>query len=602
MGFLADLATQVRALPVEHFILTRLSWVLVLILVAVILFLIVKTAPALIKELKKVKKWAWIVLLLIVCISFLIRFLVVPHQHMMYCDESYYGNAARNILLFGSNARCFFDPYENKTECFNTKSTVGWNSFLVISYALFGTNDLVAIRTSAFFGAISVILIFILAYVVFGNEMIGLMSALLLCLFPQHALWSGTSEVNVFVLFLALLMFIGLSIYFKTNSKWTHWLSIGLFLLMIQVKFEYFLFIISFLLIYFLKRRTIKSGLKEIIVPWAIGIPSLVCFVFEASLSFIDTNATYSVNLFLANSLQEFTKIFAGHYFSFAVFVLGALGLIIAMLERWKRDLTLTITAPLILLFGLYVAFPYGGQSRYFIIVHWLFLVYAPFFVWSTALYLVQNLFRISKKIFNKGQRWKNHNQKYQRSNFRKSKKPDALLIIICSVVLVLVFSLPIHSVIKEIEKFRPWPYYSLATRVPTMLKKDFNESCIFITQNEEADIISASVHNRVITLEQIMSDPGLEITNQFAKDHCVLYYKGLICTRNEHSRHLFNENEKFVCKFAEDYLELEKLKSYSSIDYYSNISYTVFQVKGVRFKSTTNATNNATAPQEGQK
>jgi len=319
------------------------------------------------------------------------------------------------------------------------------------------------------------------------------------------------------------------------------------------------------------------------------------------------TNATYGVNLFLENFIFEAHQIFIGHYFPFMLFVLGFAGIIMAIATRKTRAYTLALLTAVLLVFILYLSFPYGQQTRYFIITHWIFIMYALFFAWELIWSIGEHIVRwkLIKKILALRKPGSGMPSKKSQNNQRLKKNESLVKYVFCVLALMIISAITLPAMIHDIKDYQLWPASYLATRTGKSLDNDFSHDCFIVTQREEATIIGASVHQKIIQADDIMSNmrgDGIKAINELINSSaCVLYYKGLICTRDQHSPAIFGESEKEMCKFADESFELENIKNYNYLSPHQNLTFSIFRLKHVNYPVNGAAINATLAMPQGK-
>jgi len=197
-----------------------LIFLLNLILIMVFFSLIIKHVK---HGFKKTGRNTLILLFLIFLIGFALRIPAVPF-HMM-TDEFYYMEAAKNIIKTGEPNLCSYSDVEIES-CSLIFKPLMFPFILGLIFLFFGVNSFAVISVSVIFGTLSIVLIFLLAYLLFKEREIGLWSALLLALNPMHITWSRTAETNIISLFFTLLTFVLFLYYFRVRDKKI--LSLGL--------------------------------------------------------------------------------------------------------------------------------------------------------------------------------------------------------------------------------------------------------------------------------------------------------------------------------------------------------------------------------------
>lgn len=218
---------------------TILPIMLTLIFFLILLFSIInfKTIR---KAFSKISKKTWIILALIFLFGFVLRMWIVPHIHYIYFDEDMYLDMGKNIAETGKAYVCdYYSSGQCLSSSFYPMMAVGFPFILALVFKLFGTSHTAAFSASAFFGSLSIILIFFVAYLLFKKEEIGLWSALVLCLSPTLIKWSGSAMPEATSLFFILLSLLAFLLYSKLKSLKILFFSFCILAFTLQFRLEY---------------------------------------------------------------------------------------------------------------------------------------------------------------------------------------------------------------------------------------------------------------------------------------------------------------------------------------------------------------------------
>lgn len=165
-----------------------------------------------------VKGSAWALLGLIFLIGALLRLVVFPHTHLMYIDEPYYLEAAKNFNEQGRPLICDHDLQGNDL-CRTVPKPPGWPFLISLAFKAFGADSLVALYLSSILGALSILLVFLFAYLAFKDEKTALWASLFLALAPLMVIWSVSAETNMPSLFFFLLSIIAMELLIDWEGK-----------------------------------------------------------------------------------------------------------------------------------------------------------------------------------------------------------------------------------------------------------------------------------------------------------------------------------------------------------------------------------------------
>jgi len=160
-----------------------------------------------IKKKIKLSRKTWLLLLLIFLIGAIIRVFVFPHFHLMYIDEPWYMEMAKNMNQGNGPVVCEYIGYDN---CYMPFKPPCWPFLLSITQLIFGLGSVPALYMATVIGSLSIILVFFLSYLVF-NEKTALWASFFLALTPIHIIWSNSAETNsisVFFVLASLILFL----------------------------------------------------------------------------------------------------------------------------------------------------------------------------------------------------------------------------------------------------------------------------------------------------------------------------------------------------------------------------------------------------------
>jgi len=224
------------------------------------------------KQFSGIRKQTWVYLFLIILFGFCLREFVVPHTHRIFFDEDLYLGIANSIATEGINILC---NYGTPTKCIEgilNKDPSGYPFFIAIFYKIFGSSQLLAYQISVMVGTISILLIFVITYLLFKNQEISLYSTLLLSLIPVHIIWSGSTATELVFLFFSLLTIISFLLYLRTDKYATLLLGITLLAYTIQIRPEglALILLIGFMFLLFEKNLLGKLKNYRFWVPWLI--------------------------------------------------------------------------------------------------------------------------------------------------------------------------------------------------------------------------------------------------------------------------------------------------------------------------------------------
>jgi len=450
---------------------------------------------------KKIKSRTWLILILIILLASFLRIFVAPHQTIMFGDEGWYMETAKNILEgnYGYFVRSIY-------------KSIGWPFIIAVSFFFFGTDNLVAHYASSILGILTVFNIFCLALVFFKKENIALWSAFLFSLIPVHIVWSGSAETNVASVFFITLAIFFSALYFKQKNNGLFWLSLIAIAFACQMRIEnYFLipFFLLGLLIFRIKvfegvgLKTVLRNLLFVGLAIMIVIPNLT----NALSHHLSTNwgelviedQRYVPNFSLSNLAYNLTHQ-ASHFLDtryhpliFSIFLI--IGLIYALIKTRKSWIFLCIW--FLLLFFIYFSCwsNLGPKSRFFMGFYPITTLFA-----GCGLYYFVNCFRTEKFKF------------------------------FLTLILVLIIILSFFPHIKaEIENIIFSPYGKMQTGITHLAFKGIGKNCIVVAN--EPEMLTGIIDSEIIDLKSFLDiKDDSQIEAIFQKTNCVLFFRDYTC------------------------------------------------------------------------
>ena len=100
----------------------------------------------------KIDKKTWLILITIFICALSLRLFIPEIRHIMYIDEGMYMEAGKNMLNTGSQME-YAKP-------------IGWSFLLSLVFGIFGINNWVALYTSLFLGALTIVLMFFVTFLI----------------------------------------------------------------------------------------------------------------------------------------------------------------------------------------------------------------------------------------------------------------------------------------------------------------------------------------------------------------------------------------------------------------------------------------------------
>ncbi|MFW6025425.1 MAG: hypothetical protein ACOCRX_03710 [Candidatus Woesearchaeota archaeon] len=192
---------------------------------------------------KDIKKNTWVVLFIIVIISFIFNFYLSQH-HMRIQDEFIYTSSARQLINTGTQ-----DLMDRG---------IGWPLLISFVFLLFGDVGLYAFYFSSFLAVISVFVSFLLFYTISKDEIISLISSFLFSLSPLIINYSSWAETNFPSLFFFLISLTFFFLYIRIRKIKLFLLFVSSFSFFFTFRGENYLFIIPVLFGFIIYRFNFK--------------------------------------------------------------------------------------------------------------------------------------------------------------------------------------------------------------------------------------------------------------------------------------------------------------------------------------------------------
>jgi len=253
--------------PIHHqqmLNLIQLYPILMKIILFSIIVLCIYNFKSFLKLFKLIKGRTWLLLILIFLCGLTLRVMFIPHTHYVYYDEFEHINLAQNILYSNKFCECYSGTNQDCNSCYLMPYPAGYHTFLSLIFNIFGDSEQVAFNTNAIVGSISIILFFLLLFLITKNSRLALIGAFIFSFIPVHLKYSGTSSLGIFSVFFIILNMMFLETYIKTKKYSIFLLFLTTLLFAIQIRGEnlLLLFIFSFYLLIRLRPSHIKDSNK----------------------------------------------------------------------------------------------------------------------------------------------------------------------------------------------------------------------------------------------------------------------------------------------------------------------------------------------------
>ncbi len=436
--------------------------------------------------LRKIKRKYWFFLLLILILSLFLRVIYIPHHHKMYVDEPMYMEQAKIMITH--------EDYSQKTYA----KSIGWPFFMKWFFITFGINNWIALYLSSILGGLTVVNVFLLAYVLFKKENIALWSSFLFSLISTHISWAVSAENHMSSLFFLSLSLWICCLYIKEYKLKELLLLLSGLAFAVQFRPENYLFILPvfYLLIYKNKKYFNIKNIALILIFLILIIPNFVRIysfqVIESHQDALEKNvqSEWNPNFLIKNSKELFRNIFLNYAHPFVFSFILLLGIYYSFLYNKikRKHVYFLIFSSIISVIWI---FPYYFYGNRFIITTYLFL----------SLYAGLGVYFVLNRIV---------------TGLIKNKKHQKQIAILITTLLLLLF-FPYISRTNDL-----WLPHALETKIPELAEKEVPKECIVIS---EWPVIFLSTTNIQVLKTQNFLD-----NNLFNSKKCLLFFEDMFC------------------------------------------------------------------------
>lgn len=465
------------------------------------------------KLLQRVDAKVWIALLLLFVISLVIRSFIPPHQHILYFDEAWYMEAAKDMIQTGSQG--------------DYPKSIGWPFILRIAFSIFGISNWVAIYTSILIGSLTVFTVFLVTYAITKQSELSLISSILFSLFPAHIRWSASAETNVASIFFITLTLFFMYMYFDKKKFSMLWLCFASIAFTAQIRPENYSLIALFALGVFMYERNIKAKeLLKFATPLAVllllSVPNLVQVLdnqlstnwIESDTSGEQTGSNWSLDNLIGNSMKYGRNLFNSRFQPLAIPILALVGLFCMIKKNFKESLLLL--AWFLILWIVYFTSWFqtlGGNDRFYMSFYFIIAICA-----SYGLSLFSRL--MPKK------RW-----------------IKRILTLIATAVIILLFV----PYVRGVFLYHSDDAHLLETMIPELAEKDLPAECMIIAN--WPTVLKSTTSLNVVDID--LFDSMQE------KPDCILFFEDMLC--------IDIKMYKAKCDEIKEKYELDVFKTYSA-------------------------------------
>ncbi|MCW8804369.1 MAG: glycosyltransferase family 39 protein, partial [Ignavibacteriaceae bacterium] len=148
---------------------------------------------------------------------------VAPQTHRIYYDEDIYENIGQNLAALQKAQLCndggtTYDVYTCHEGEYN-KEPYAYPYLLSIVYRLFGVSETLSFIFNNLLLGITIIIVFLLAFLLFKNYLIGIFSALIYALIPQNLIWFNTTAAEPSASLFSAVFIFSVIIFLKDKSN-----------------------------------------------------------------------------------------------------------------------------------------------------------------------------------------------------------------------------------------------------------------------------------------------------------------------------------------------------------------------------------------------
>ena len=212
---------------------------------------------------KKIPKQAIYYSLGIFCLALIIRSACIPHMHHVYYDEFYFIDLAKNILKHNIYGATVIGDRSHLLAFSAPIRPAGYPLLISYIFRFFSESAQSIFQTNAVFGALSVLLIFWIAYLLFkDNFPAAFWGAIVFNFFPAHLKYSGSACSDIISIFFILsCIFLGL-LCLKEKKAPLIYLFTSTFIFLSYIKPENLLFSPPAIIFFFIltRKRLIKRS------------------------------------------------------------------------------------------------------------------------------------------------------------------------------------------------------------------------------------------------------------------------------------------------------------------------------------------------------
>ncbi|NQT30245.1 MAG: glycosyltransferase family 39 protein [Candidatus Saganbacteria bacterium] len=357
-SFMLGIMCQVLAVIVSYTL--RLHLVLLIVLFFFLL-------SPLLGQLKKISNKTWIILGLILIVGFCQFWFIAPDTHRVYFDEDIYANIAANIAADGRALKTNFGTPDQCYEGEYNKDPSGMPALISLFYSFLPVSEYLASRITVILTLLTAFLVFLLAYLLFKNELLSLFASGIFVLLPENIIWAPTIAAEPYFVFFAALTLLGILIYGRTQNNFALLFSLLSLAYAAQVRPEGLLLLlpVEFFLFFdrdFSKKLSDKFFVGSWLLFLVFLLPQFATFAAFAGESWGATRAPmFSWVHFMGNFKANFAYFFENSRTPLLVSLLAIIG--IFPFRKWFKEKGLLLIT-FFVFFTIFLFF-YAGSYNY---------------------------------------------------------------------------------------------------------------------------------------------------------------------------------------------------------------------------------------------
>jgi hypothetical protein len=148
----------------------------------------------------------WITVIIIAVFGLVLTMFVAPRTHRIFFDEDIYINIGQNMACLNKAGFCIngensYGEYFCHQFEYN-KEPYGWPFLISLVFRLFGVSYLPCFLLNNFIWMFSILLVFLISFILFDNMKAGLFGALIFACIPEGLLWSNTAAIEPSAMFM----------------------------------------------------------------------------------------------------------------------------------------------------------------------------------------------------------------------------------------------------------------------------------------------------------------------------------------------------------------------------------------------------------------